>query len=151
MRKATGKGLIEFWQQPFLEGVLPVKTRADIRTACREVLGADQDGPGRDLRTYPLELILETFEAMRPHYPATTVVAYKSRFRRAARIYVAYLDDPEGWQAEVGRRTRTPASGRWQNLAFPLRRDVTVQLRLPADLTRQEAKRLAAYLQAIVP
>ena len=108
--------------------------------------------------------------------------AYMSRFKKARKLYLEYLDNPSGWHypganKRKGSKLPVSASNRSERMAqveyelpiataaqsqaasdpsvqrleFPIRAGAVARLELPADLTREEANRLAAYLQLIVP
>lgn len=151
--RANGKALIDFWQSPVVENTVSARTAADLATACREVLGANKDGESINLRTCPVEDLLNIFAKERAGYRPQTLAAYKSRFRKAVRWYLGYLDDPTAWpqQHAIGKKRRAeddqPES---QGYLFPLRANVMLTFDLPLDLTPIEAKRLATFIECLV-
>lgn len=109
-----------------------------------------------------------------------TLTAYKSRFRSAVKDYLAFVENPSGWKPGLKSRSsrgKTPESparnggvkpprdapdtpaatqsahgstARLIDHTFPIRRDVFAALKLPMDLTRLEAERLASFIAALV-
>lgn len=162
--RTTGRALIEFWQSPFVENRVSSRMAADMATACREVLGAQANADSVDLRTCPANELADQYARSRSDRPRATLAAYKSRFKKAARLYSDYLDDPTEWpRGEAG-----PLPGNSADLAsliesseshapkvnvyeyqFPLRQGVTLKLGLPLDLTREEARRLGAFIESL--
>lgn len=150
--RTTGKALIEFWQSPFVENRVSGRMAADMATACREVLGAQADGNSVDLRICPANELTAQFIQAHPDRPRTTLAAYKSRFKKAARLYLEYLDQPEGWprlelESKVkGQKSKVVI----EEYRFPLRADFVLALALPLDITKEEARRLAAFIESLV-
>jgi hypothetical protein len=133
---------------------------------------------GVDLSTLDVNDYVERFERLRPgKYKPSTLNVYKNRFRNAVAMFGEYLESPGNWrfggrqaakstttsagtaskakQAAVRPQHPTPAptvddtTGPSVDYPFPLRTGLLVRLRLPADLTKQEAKRLAAFLDSV--
>jgi hypothetical protein len=149
-------------------------TAGSLRAASREVLGAiDPDGwEALDLTTIDIEDFVTRFERLRAgKYKPDSLLVYKSRFRSAVQMYTQYLENPSGWRYKPERPAaarRKPAAAIVAAAAtagdaqtservsratiteypFPLRQGMLVKLFLPVDLTRPEAKRLAAFIDA---
>ena len=145
--RATGKALIEFWQTPQVENRVSVRGAADLATACREVLGAQKDGLAVNLRTFSVDTALAAFERAHAERRPQTLAAYKSRFKKAVRWYLEYLDDPDGWPK--GQPAPRQPEVDLFDYSFPLRAGVMLSLPLPTDLTAAEARRLAAFVQSL--
>jgi hypothetical protein len=150
-------------------------TAGSLRAASREVLGAiDPDGwEALDLTTIDIEDFVTRFERLRAgKYKPDSLLVYKSRFRSAVQMYTQYLENPSGWRYKPERPAaarRKPAAAIVAAAAtagdaqtservsratiteypFPLRQGMLVKLFLPVDLTRPEAKRLAAFIDAL--
>jgi hypothetical protein len=174
--EATGKGLVEFLNFASDKGLVNANTAGALRAASREVLGAiEPDGwETIDLRTVDTEDFATRFERLRAgKLKPESLLVYKSRFRNAVQMYAKYLDDPSGWRYKPERpssarnkpspavrgeavsqsdpesvETRGPRASTI-DYPFPLRPGMIVTLKLPVDLTRQEAKRLSAFIDSL--
>jgi hypothetical protein len=151
MANTSGKALIDFWQSPLAVSATTARLAADLATACKEVLSVRSDGGELNVQAYPLEELFRELEELRPHYTKSTLAAYKSRFRKAVRLYLAYLEDPVDWSRAVEfPRPRRKDQSIWQRYQFPLRGDATLPLDLPLDITRSEASRLSEFIKSLV-
>jgi hypothetical protein len=173
---ATGKGLIEFVNFASEKHLINANTAGALRAASREVLSAiEPEGwETLDLRTVDVDDFTTRFERARVgKLKPESLLVYKSRFRNAMQMYFAYLDNPSGWRYKPERpsasRKKTtpvfvPSEGATSDeqpvdprgprastieYPFPLRQGMVVKLHLPSDLTRPEAKRLAAFIDAL--
>ncbi len=147
--RTTGKALIDFWQSPLVENAVSARTAADLATACREVLGAQKDGENLNVRTCPVDDLLARYAEARPQTRSQTLAAYKSRFRKAVRLYLAYQDDPDGWTAELKFTSQRLNVTQLQEYQFPLREGLMLPLALPLDITSAEARRLGAFIESL--
>jgi hypothetical protein len=174
---ATGKGLIEFLNYTSEKGMVNSNTVGALRAASREVLGAvEPEGwEAVDLRTIDVEDFANRFERLRAgRLKPESLGVYKSRFRSALQMYFKYLDNPSGWRYKPERPAasrkkpatvivpsdgvsgveaqptdaRSPRSSTI-DYPFPLRPGMVVTLKLPVDLTRPEAKRLAGFIDSL--
>jgi hypothetical protein len=171
----TGKGLIEFLEHAAKRGMVNGNTAGGLRAASREVLTAvePQGWEGVDLRTIDAEDFAARFERLRAtKFKPDSLLVYKSRFRNAVQMYLEYIKSPSAWKykperpaaarkkaggapgkgdesdtSSQGFETRTRSGS--IEYPFPLRQGLVVRLHLPADLTRPEAKRLAAFIDAL--
>lgn len=149
--RITGTSLIDFWQSPFVESRVSGRMAADLATACREVLGTK--AASVNLRSHPVEELLSEYAKAKVMSRPATLAAYKSRFKKAVRWYLEYLDDPENWPRDRGR---SPEAGvqsfktKLQPFVFPLREDLLLALDLPLDMSAAEAKRLATFIECLV-
>ena len=151
--RVTGKALIEFWQSPLVETRVGARAAADLATACREVLSAQDQLDQINIRTNSLEEILEAYTKSRSGVRPQTLAAYKSRFRKAVRLFLNYLDDADNWYVQANLETSAPiqkAESQLQRYRFPLRESQVVDIELPIDLTMQEANRLNSFIHSLV-
>jgi len=172
----TGKGLIEFLEHASKRGMVNGNTAGGLRAASREVLTAvePQGWEAVDLRTIDTEDFATRFERLRAtKFKPDSLLVYKSRFRNAVQMYLEYIKSPSVWKYKperpaAARKKPVPAhAGKSEEsdtmaqgsetrarsgsieYPFPLRQGLVVKLHLPADLTRPEAKRLAAFIDAL--
>jgi hypothetical protein len=172
----TGKGLVEFLEHAAKRGMLNGNTAGGLRAASKEVLTAvePQGWEAVDLRTIDVEDFAARFERLRAgKFKPDSLLVYKSRFRNAVGMYLEYLKAPSTWKYKAERpaaarkksaggqagkgdesdtlaqASETRARSGSLEYPFPLRQGLVVKLHLPADLTRPEAKRLAAFIDAL--
>lgn len=151
-------------------------TAGALRVAAREVLSAVEPEGWQelDLSTVDVEDFGQRFErAKAGKLKPESMLVYRSRFRNALQMYFEFMKNPGGWRYKAERPAsirKKPAAkvipaenqtsidvpaatggGKAMNVEypFPLRPGLLVKLNLPADLTRMEAKRLAAYIDAL--
>lgn len=111
---------------------------SNLRTAIHTVLRYTDLPADRDVRHMHLDKVLDTFaRRARLDLAATSVSTYDLGFRRAVTRFVAYTDGLESGGARLQEHT------------LPLRPGQVVRLRLPADLTAGEARRLNRYIAAL--
>lgn len=96
-----GAGLIEFLEYVDEKGLMNPSTAKAYRAAVREVLGAveGEEWPIFDVREADVEDLVQRFQikaGMR--YTPRSLTTYKSRFRSAVSMYLAYMKDPGGWR-----------------------------------------------------
>lgn len=171
--EATGKGLVEFLSFASEKGIVNGNTAGALRAASREVLSAvEPDGwEALDLRTIDRDDFVTRFERLRlGKYKPERLLVYKSRFRNAVQMYLQYLENPSGWRYKAERPaalrkkanpSTTPETAAAEQQSgsvrastidypFPLRPGHVVYLnKLPVDLTRSEAKRLAGFIDSL--
>lgn len=179
MQNGRVSGLIEFWDDYVQKKGLVKKPTAQSRSTAvskvMELLGDDD----LDLATLDIEDALTRFENLAgSKYSPQTLTAYKGRFKSAVRDYLAFVEDPSGWKPGLkSRSSRSAASEKSKGRAgsesssvagqtpgapiqdshairllehtFPVRRDVIAVLKLPLDLTAQEAERVGAFVAAL--
>ena len=164
----TGAGLVGFCQWLAEQGLVSVRRADQLCQAVRRVLAPDPDWERLEVRRFDVDGLLERLAtATTPPLRVSTLNFYSSGFRKAVRWYLAYLDNPARFLASgavpTQRRNRTvppaggppaahqPAAAPSPSLVypFPLRGSHTIWLRLPADLTRDEAQRLATFIHAL--
>lgn len=155
----------------------PASARA-IRAAVSQILKIDDNWESVDVRSIDVDALFARFRNLSKIAPGS-LAAYESRFRTGLQSYLAYLDNPTSYQpktrkpaqrddktaskskgtptadspvASSGSTTPVPTTGSTAKLVvypFPVRPDVFAELKLPADLTVDEALRLSAFLKAI--
>jgi len=181
--ETSGQSLLDFWAWSARKGLVPTSVANDLRAASKEVLSVEDNWQAIDIKSLDVDYLMVRFDNLRKFkFKPQSLSAYKSRFKKARKLYLAYLENPSGWHypgvakrkasklahAASNRHERSsqveyelPVSAlvqvaaapdpTVQRLEFPIRAGAVARLELPADLTRDEANRLAAYLQLIVP
>lgn len=131
-----------------------------------------------DLTSLDLDEVTQRFERLRTgRYKPDSMLVYKSRFKNAVSMYLNYVANPSGWRYRAerpaasrgtGKKTVTikspgggtiaeggaPAQSRNDDTStidypYPLRAGLVVRIKLPTDLTKHEATRLAAFLDSL--
>jgi hypothetical protein len=176
LMEGSGGGLIEFLNHASEKGMVNSNTVGALRAASKEVLSAvEPEGwEAVDLRTIDVEDFATRFERLRAgRLKPESLGVYKSRFRNALQMYFKFLENPSGWRykserpagprkkpaavlvaAEGASAPEAQPDGRGPRAStidypFPLRPGMVVTLKLPVDLTRPEAKRLAGFIDSL--
>ena len=181
--ETSGQSLLDFWAWSARKGLVPTSVANDLRAASKEVLSVEDNWQTIDIKLLDVDYLMVRFDNLRKFkFKPQSLSAYKSRFKKARKLYLAYLDNPSGWHypgavkrkgskhpVSASHRHEQPSRVEYelpanapmqsvaapdstvQRLEFPIRAGAVARLELPADLTRDEANRLAAYLQLIVP
>jgi len=176
INSGTVDGLLAFCDYLIEKGYATSGGVSPWKSAVKQVFEA-VEGPeyaDTDVRELDLDSYLRRWENMeRGHYKAESLQSYGSRARRAHEAYLAYLEN--GTTPKLGRRTprrketdarsdtaTTPqrngggGSGGASAVAdlvdypFPLRSGQLAYLRLPRQVERSDAERIAAFVQALV-
>jgi hypothetical protein len=130
------------------------------------------------LQSIYVEALFARFRNLSKIAPGS-LAAYESRFRSGLQSYLAYLDNPTSYQPKMRKpaqhdekttlksKAKSTAGSQVASLGsatplsitssaaklvvypFPVRPDVFAELKLPADLTVDEALRLSAFLKAV--
>jgi hypothetical protein len=176
--ETKGKALIDHWSWAAEKGVMNRNTAAGLRAACVQVLGVLDDPDEVDIESLNIDELLTRFQNLRKQrFKPQVLEAYKRRFRSAVKSYKDYLENPGAWKpatqdrsSGVVRRPRssdaslasegmTSGVGRpyaavapvgSEEYRFPLRPGVMARLTLPVDLTRDEVRRLKAFVDMLV-
>ncbi len=145
--------------------------KSAVNQICEAVEGSDY--VSSDVRGLDVEDYLRRWEIMeRGNYKAESLASYGSRFRRALRAYGDYLENgttpqlgrraprrsrdaadsaPRGQRATPDRNDRTtPQVADLVDYPFPLQSGQLGYVRLPRDLQRADAERLAAFVRTLV-
>jgi hypothetical protein len=174
----TGKSLVDHWGWAADKGLMKANTASALRAACSQVMSALDDWQTLDVRTLEVGDTFKRFQNKRAKdFTPESLEAYKRRFTLAVKSFLDYADNPGGWKpasrdtakrgkkvngsddagsapstpSAVAQETRSspPASG-LIDYPFPLRAGRPAYLRLPADLTAAEVKRLTTFLNSLV-
>lgn len=158
----TGHEFARFWSTASEEGFMNPNTARNYKVAVERVLGVTAGWESVDVRSLDLDGLLEKFRRRyQKEFNPITLNTYEGRFKAAFSSFVRYLDDPERWRTERSEDSHNRlladpdvarASSRMAGLVaypFPLRDGRFAYLRLPADLSKAEARRLSAYLNSL--
>jgi hypothetical protein len=174
--ETTASDVIEFLTFAPSKGMMNRNTAGALRAAVREVISTI-DGTGWeivDIESIDVADYLSRFERLSTgRYKPDSLTTYKSRFKNAIEMFRQYKANPSGWRYKPERpyATRHKATSLDRGHAkaapsvssaviaqvaeglipypYPLRNGVMVELRLPTDLTRREARRLSAFIEAL--
>lgn len=179
MSDGTGAGLLEFTDWLHNKNETKPATAKALKAAVVRVLSIDEDLLTTQVAEFDLDQILTRFEnGNRAEFTSSSMDTYKSRFRRVTEMYKRYLAGDTSWRTMLkprnaaARRQRPsgtaqtgsadvdetpedvrPASGsgrpQFVDYNLPLRPGLMVQLKLPADLTRSDAARIAAFVSSL--
>jgi hypothetical protein len=173
----TGKSLVAHWGWASGKGLMKANTASALRAACSQVMSVLDDWQTVDVRTLDVDDTFKRFQNKRAKdFAPESLEQYKRRFARAVELFLAYADNPSAWKltsrepskrdkksngeghhgAEVAggehvverRPSAAPASGLVE-YPFPLRAGRLAYIRLPADLTTAEVKRLTTFLESL--
>lgn len=175
--EATGQGLVEFLQRLGRQGKLKANTSGAYASASEKVLEIDEGWQTLDLRSLDAEEQLDRFVNLRhASYTPASLTTYKTRFTRSLEMYLAYLEDPSGWRPPRSEKPARAKREKGESLpevvtseteeeksthrgqqppkdldrfAFNLRPGLLAYVEVPADMTKAEAKRLQAFVEAL--
>ncbi len=167
--------LLEFLEHAAEKGLLPPATAAALAVASRNILGVLTEEERKDLARLDLEAAIRRFHNKRAKdFTGPTLKEYGRRLQRAVTMFLDWREDPANFrpvtratsparkrknnseaedEAELTARASGPvpqlAPGTYQT-SVPLSVDRIVTLvNVPADLTKAEAKRLAAFVEML--
>lgn len=107
IRSGDGHGLLEFLDWAANKHEIPKATAQNLRGAAAKVLDVEQDLSSVDIRTIDVDDVLRRFEIKSGSaYNVASLTSYKSRFRAAVAMYMAWLSGEPGWRGNQ-RKTRT--------------------------------------------
>lgn len=176
-QRGTGLAFVQHWDWVADKGLMPAATARAIRAAVSQILKIDANWEDADVRSVDVDALITRFRNLSKLAPGS-LATYESRFRTGLESYLSYLDNPASYQPKTRRpsgrdekpatksKTRpkpesgdgsrtptlTPITASRAKLVvypFPVRPDVFAELKLPADLTLDEAQRLSAFLKAL--
>jgi hypothetical protein len=157
------------------KGLMPPATATALSVACRNVLGVLSDEERQNLSGQDLNSVIRRFQNKRARdFTAPTLKEYARRVHRAVNLFLEWRNDPANFRAPTRATSSTrkrkndsepevepelPLTqvgaapqvlpGTYQT-AVPLSRDrIVTLLNVPADLTKAEAKRLAAFVEML--
>lgn len=134
----TGQKLIDYLDAQGGARKMNAGTASSRRSAVREVLNV---AFGHAWNTTPfkssdVDALLDKFaEAHIDDFTPESIQSYRSNFRRTVEL-------------SLGANQAEPTEG-WLTYRFPIRDGVAAEMRLPADLTIAEARRLATLITAL--
>jgi len=167
--------LLGFLDHAAEKGLMPPATATALAVACRNVFGVLSDEEKKDVGRLDLDAVVKRFQNKRAKdFTGPTLKEYGRRVHRAVNLFLEWREDPANFQAPTRAtsptRRRKPDSepeiepgsavttlgstpqaspGTYQT-AVPLGRDrIVTLLNVPADLTKAEAKRLAAFVEML--
>lgn len=176
-QRGTGLAFVRHWDWVAEKGLMAPASARAIRAAVSQILKIEKGWETIDVQTLDVDGLIARFRNLSKLAPGS-LAAYESRFRTGLASYLAYLNNPTSYQPKTrktgpreekgvpkakGGRTAPaatpPASPAVPQLTssaaklivypFPVRPDVFAELKLPADLTVEEANRLSAFLKAV--
>lgn len=110
--RGTGAGLLEFCDRAGERGDLTKETARGYRIAAGKILAVESDDLASiDLRQLDVGDLLERFAKLhKADFSDGSLATYRSRFRLAVSMYIAWLDDDPNWKA-AGRDVRPRERG----------------------------------------
>jgi hypothetical protein len=177
-QRGTGLAFVRHWDWVAEKGLMAPASARAIRAAVSQILKIEDNWESVDMRSLDIDGLFARFRNLSKIAPGS-LAAYESRFRSGLQSYLAYLDNPTSYQPKTRRAAprddkTTPASKRKSSVdvastsvgstiptpitsssaklvvyPFPVRPGVFAELKLPADLTVDEALRLSAFLKAV--
>jgi hypothetical protein len=177
-QRGTGLAFVQHWDWVAEKGLMLPATARAIRVAVSQILRIDDNWENIDVKQLDVDGLIARFRNLSDLAPGS-LATYESRFRSGLESYLLYLDNPSSYQPKTRKpspREDKPGSqpkskggsgagGGSQNsppgfslantstklvvYPFPVRPDVFAELKLPADLTADEAMRLSAFLKAV--
>jgi hypothetical protein len=173
INRATGTGLVEFFDYAEKKGLMKSATARSYKSAAVKVLAIEDEDV--DVRTLDVDDHFDRFSHIYGHnYAPGSLGTYKARFKSGIDMYLDYLNDPQSFKAPTrvrrpkrsyettpGQRANSEAIehvSRDQNIPetddllsypFPLRSGKIAHLRLPPQLSSEDAERMAAFLKSL--
>ena len=176
-QRGTGLAFVRHWEWVAEKGLMAPATARAIKAAVSQILKIDENWETTDVESLDVDGLIARFRNLSKLAPGS-LAAYESRFRSGLASYKAYLNNPASYQpktrkanpredkqipkAKTKESASTPtavpgpppgaatiSSARLVVYPFPVRPDVFAELKLPADLTLDEANRLSAFLKAV--
>jgi hypothetical protein len=176
-QRGTGLAFVRHWDGVAEKGLMAPASARAIRAAVSQILKIEKGWETLDVQSLDVDGLIARFRNLSNLAPGS-LAAYESRFRTGLASYLAYLNNPASYQpkarkvapreekaapkAKSGRAAPGTAgplpaapqvagnAARLVVYPFPVRPDVFAELKLPADLTLEEANRLSAFLKAVV-
>lgn len=173
----TAKGVVEFLTATAARGDMNGNTAGAMKAAVREVLSSVEGDAWENVDVSKLDVdrYADRFARLRAtKYKAASLKVYQARFRNAIDMFLKWRANPAEWkytaerpykERQKSKQAGTPNGSTTSavnttngqeppgvhmiDYPYPLRKGLLVTLRLPADLTRQEATRLQAYVSSL--
>lgn len=166
--------LLAFLDHAAERGLMPPATATALAVACRNVFSVLNDEEKQDVTRLDLDTTIRRFQNKRAKdFSPQTLGEYGRRIKRAVSMFQQWRDNPAGFRAptrattpsrqrkaklesedessqSAPQVTSTPAAPGTFQTAVPIgpQRIVTL-LNVPTDLTREEAKKIAAFVEML--
>lgn len=174
-QRGTGLAFVQHWDWVAEKGLMPKATARAYRAAVSQILKIDEGWEDREVQGLNVDALIARFRNLSSLSPSS-LRSYESRFRAALSSYLGYLQNPGSYQprgrgnpprvdrarlvvreepagelGEAARLSPTPPApvARLVVYPFPVRPEVFAELKLPPDLTLDEARRLGRFLEAV--
>ena len=177
-QRGTGLAFVKHWDWVAEKGLMPASTAHAIRASVSQILRIDDNWENIDVAGLDVDSLIARFRNLSNLAPGS-LATYESRFRSGLESYLSYLNNPASYQPRARKSSQReekqvskskgkggvkmtaaspessaipPAGGTTTKLVvypFPVRPNVFAELKLPADLTLDEASRLSAFLKAV--
>ena len=176
-QRGTGLAFVQHWDWVAEKGLMPPATARAYRAAVSQILKIDHGWEDLEVQGLDVDALISRFRNLSSLSP-TSLSTYESRFRSALPSYASYLENPASYEprgrrnTSRGDRTRPKGNGMEETetgpeeaagpspdppaaaarlvvYPFPVRQDLFAELKLPADLSLEEARRLARFLEAV--
>jgi hypothetical protein len=171
----SGKACVDFWKWAPSKGLVNANTATALRVAVTQVLGVIDNWETVDVATLDTDDVFTRFVNLKSSgFTPDSLQTYKSRFNRALRTFLDYAKDPAAWKPKAAATAKKASNGSGAagtpkdvstdvvvttqlptsriglvEYPFPLREGRFAYLKLPADLTLADVKRLTAYLTTL--
>lgn len=175
--ESKGKDLVEHWTWASKKGLMNSNTAGALRAACTQVLGCLDDWEDVEIGEIDVEHTIHRFTNLRAKdFTPKSLETYASRFRKAVGMFQDYISNPSGWRPtqrtsksknlpkeknKESPETRMPEESRTTfheqkqtgmdliQYPFPLRDGLIAVIKIPVDLSKTEAERMSAFLNAL--
>lgn len=115
IESGTGEGLLEFLDRTASNGEVHPTTANAFKVAARKILPLAGDADTVDVRSIEVEPLLDRFETrFKEDYTTASMSTYKTRFRQAIALYLAWLDGNPDWTRIVRSRRVTAQANKIQ-------------------------------------
>lgn len=178
-QRGTGLAFVQHWDWVAERGLMPRNTAIGIRAAVSQILKIEPDWESVDVRQLDIEAMLGRFHNLSRLAPNSLAAyesrfrsglasylayldsptSYQPKVRKHASGQERPGSTPNKTKAGPQpvaeaplRTTQVSSTGPTAKLVvypFPVRPDVFAELKLPADLTAEEATRLGTFLKAV--
>lgn len=150
---SSRESLISYLKRDVEVGNIPINTGLSRMASVRKVLSVLSDQEAEDVTALDVDAVMRRFLARCDHkYSLASQVSYKSRLRSALADFKAARSlaaDADGSGRDRVEGTSSGSGSASQSIQIPLARGWTVVVdRLPIDLTRAEAERIAGVVHA---
>lgn len=167
--KYSANALLKFLIFAAEKGMLKRATAENRRNASKRILDILEIEEKNDLRNIGVEKVFNRFQNLKGHeISPSSLNIYKSRFKASLTDFLSWADNPSAFKTASATRSRkkdqedgadrtgksTPPKHHINvnDIAFPIpiREGVVVTIsNIPNDLTEEEAKKIAAVVQAL--